>query len=210
MKKKWIILIVVILLLALGGGVFWYWERNQGEEKGHLVQIREAVKYPTAEEWVIKDTPEGKIVENEKAGLKAKVPEGWKIEKKEIGSNEWSVSLSSLDFRLSENKLYPVAGCGASVVVEYSKDNFEVEKVYLKGYQENPGFYQGKGIEVIKVDGYSASRKIVWNSSKLGQSIEVRIPANNKVYVFGTILVPKDKDRCSAEFDKLLNGVSIK
>ena len=209
MKKKWIILIVIILLLVVSGGVFW-WERNQGEEKEHLVQIKEAVEYPTAKEWVIKDTSEGKIVENEKAELTIKVPKGWKIEKKEIGSNEWSVSLSSLDSRLSENKLYPVAGCGVSVVVEYSKDNFEIEKAYLKGYQKNPDFYQKKGIDVVKVDGYSASRKIVWNSSKIGQSIEVRVPVNNKVYVFGTILAPKDKNRCSVEFDNFLKGVSIR
>jgi len=63
MKKKIIISIFVILFLILvaGGGFFWWGKR---EIKG------------SPEDYVIKETAEGKIVENKKAGLTVKVPEG--------------------------------------------------------------------------------------------------------------------------------------
>jgi len=204
MERKLIILIIIVLLLAAGGGVFYCLELQ--EKRPEKVLIREAVKYPTEEEWVIKETPEGKIVENEKAGLKVRVPEGWKVEKFEIGSNEWSVGLSSPDAKLSENKLYPIAGCGVGITVEYSKSDFE----YIKGYLGIPEYLQSNKIEIIKVSEYLASRETLGENPKLGQSVAVQVPVDNKVYVFDTFLIPDEKERCSQEFGKFLEGVVIK
>jgi len=68
MSKKVIFSLIVILILA-GGGFFWW---RQGREiKG------------SPEDYVIKETAEGRFVENRKARLSIKAPEGW-----EVGSGE--------------------------------------------------------------------------------------------------------------------------
>ena len=59
MKKK-IIIALVLILIALGG--FFYWQNR--EIKG------------SPDDYVIKETAEGIFVENKKAGLKVKSPEG--------------------------------------------------------------------------------------------------------------------------------------
>ncbi len=75
MQKKTtiLILIIVIILLLIGGGVYWWWGNQEKEPKNSL----ETVDYIQ-----IKETPEGKIVENTKEGISMKVPEGWEVNKK--------------------------------------------------------------------------------------------------------------------------------
>ena len=68
MNKKIIIPAFVILLLIVGG-VFWWQKR---EIKG------------SPEDYVIKETEQGKIVENKKAGLIVKVPDDWEVQKVNI------------------------------------------------------------------------------------------------------------------------------
>ena len=112
MSKKIVISIVVILILV-GGGFFWW----QGREiKG------------SPEDYVIKETKEGKIVENKKAGLIVKVPEGW-IEKK-IELLEGSVVLTTQDIegRWEDEMIKPPLkkGCGIETAVIYKEMNFNI------------------------------------------------------------------------------------
>ena len=203
MERKLIILIIIVLLLAAGGGVFYCLELQ--EKRPEKVLIREAVKYPTEEEWVIKETPEGKIVENEKAGLKVRVPEGWKAEKTEIGRDEWIVNCFTPDMEVDQNNILK-KGCGIGVIVEYNKDDSE----YIRGYLNNSEYLQAEGIEVIEVSGHLASKESLGKNPVVGESIAVQVPVENKVYVFDTLLIPNEKERCSQEFEKFLEGVVIK
>jgi len=62
LNKKIVIPIIIVVLILVGGGFFWWqWREIKG----------------SPDDYVIKETPEGKIVENKKAGLTVKVPEGW-------------------------------------------------------------------------------------------------------------------------------------
>lgn len=205
MNKRLIIGITIVLLLAIGGGVFYYWQEGQKEEEREWVQIREAVKYPTAEEWEIIEAPEGEIVKNKKAGLEIKVPDGWKAEKTEIGRNEWTISLNSPDAKFSEDRLYPIAGCGAAVIVEYSKDDFEHITTYMKDH----AYLEAEQIEIIKVSGYPATKESLGKNPVIGENVVVQVPINNKIYVFSTVLVPGEEERCSQEFEKFLEGITI-
>jgi len=203
-NKRIIVLITVILLLAISGGVFYWWQKNQEEKKGEWVQLREAVKYPTEKEWEIIDTPEGKIVKNKKAGLEMKVPEGWKVEKVEIGDNEWIVNFVTPDAEFNENN-FLIKGCGISAIIEYSKDDFE----YITAYMKDPEYLKANGIELTKISGYPGTKEVVGENPRLGKAIAVRVPINNKVYIFDTLLVLKEEKRCSQEFEKFLEGVTI-
>src|SRR3989344_6781874 len=69
MAKKFLIPIVIGIILILVGGFFWWQKR---EIKG------------SPKDYVIKETGEGKVIENKKAGLTVKAPEGWEIKKIEI------------------------------------------------------------------------------------------------------------------------------
>jgi hypothetical protein len=69
--------------LILAGGFFYWW---QGREiKG------------SPEDYVIRETTEGKIIENKKAGLTVKAPEGWGARKIEFG--EGSVAFDTKDIK---------------------------------------------------------------------------------------------------------------
>ena len=69
-RKKIVFLIIIILLLIIAGGVFWWWQKR--EIKG------------SPEDYVIKETAEGRIVENRKAGLIVKVPESWEVKRMDV------------------------------------------------------------------------------------------------------------------------------
>ena len=91
-KKQKLIILTIIILVLVGGGLFYWWQHR--EIKG------------SPEDYVIKETEEGKFVENKKAGLKVKVPEGWNVEKIEV--MEGSVILYSPDAEgYRPNKIKP-------------------------------------------------------------------------------------------------------
>ena len=47
-------------------------------------EYSKSVEFPKERDFIIKDTPERIIVENKKAGFKARAPKGWKVEKVNI------------------------------------------------------------------------------------------------------------------------------
>jgi len=68
MDKKIFIFIVVIVFLIFASGVFYWWQKGRGPQ-GLDSYI------------VVKETPEGKIVENTKKKISMKVPKGWEVNK---------------------------------------------------------------------------------------------------------------------------------
>ena len=197
MKKKIIISIFVILFLILvaGGGFFW-WQRR--EIKG------------SPEDYAIKETAEGKIVENKKAGLTVKVPEGWEAKKME--TKEGSVLTHTLDIKgkkWNEMVVPPLTkGCGIEISVVYKKMNFEEIKEKVKtihwGLQ-----IKSEEFEKITINNYQALKN-AFDSEVLGSVVVIYIPKGNKLYDFDLYFAPDDKERCVQGFDKFLETISIK
>lgn len=194
MAKKQKLIILIMILVFIGGGLF-YWRQNQ-EIKG------------SPEDYIIKETEEGKIVENKKAGLTVRVPEGWQVEKIEI--EEGSVIFYSPDaegYRLNRIRAPLKNGCIAEIAVGYKKMSFveikaEIEELHKSLIMKSDEF------EIIKMDGGSALKN-TFDCIDLGSSTATYVPRGNKLYALSISAGPQDVERCSQEFDKFLETILI-
>ena len=194
-KKKIIISIIIVLLLVIAGGVFWWW---QGREiKG------------SPDDYVIKETEEGKFVENKKAGLKVKVPEGWETKKME--TKEGSVLTHTLDIEGKEwnDMVVPplTNGCGIEISVVYKKMNFEEIKEEVKAIHFGVQI-KSEEFEEIAINSHRALKN-TFDSEVLGPAIVIYIPKGNKLYDFDLYFSPNEKEKCIQEFNEFLETVSI-
>jgi len=194
MSKKIVIPIVIVLILV-AGGVFWW----QGRE----------IKGSPAD-YVIKETPEGKIVENKKAGLTVKVPEGWEIKRVEFGEGSVVSYFPNTEGEQRNEMVSPPLkkGCIIETSVVYKKMNFEEIKKEVKAIHWGLRI-KSEEFEEITVNNQKALKNTS-DSEVLGPAMVVYIPIRNKLYDFDLYWVPNEKERCVQEFDKFLETVSIK
>jgi hypothetical protein len=196
-KKGVVFLVIIILVLAIGG-FFWWWENR--EIKG------------SPKDYIIKETPEGKIVENKKAGLKMEAPDGWKIEK--VNFNEGAIAFNSPDLRYStkEGRIFlPLKeGCRIQSSLGYEKMSFDDIKTSLKYSYSLMGmkFVRFKRITVNK---YLALQSIFDKKTEgKGIGMSISIPVKNKVYGFSITWGHNDKEKCIQGFNKFLATILIK
>jgi len=195
-KKKIKIVIAVFVVLILGaGGVFWW----QGREiKGR------------PEDYVIKETAEGKIVENKKAGLVVKVPEGWetkRMEQKEGGVMFYSPR-TEIEWKEESVVLLPLKnGCIIETSIIYEDMDFVDIKLDARYSLATLGS-KSVEFEEITISNYPALR-IIFDTQKVGPGIAADIPKNDKVYTFNLMWGVSEKEDCMQEFDKFLETVSI-
>jgi len=195
-KKKIIISIIIILLLIIAGGVFWWWQKR--EIKG------------SPEDYVIKETEEGKIVENKKAGLTVKVPEGWEGEKiEDIEEGSFIIQTSDVKGKKINDLVMPplTQGCGIEIGINYKKLTFEeieqsTKEIYLKLGATDQKF------ERTRVNNREALKNIV-DTQYAGPMIGIYVPVSDKIYSFTLIWSPDKKEECIEQFDKFLETVSI-
>jgi len=196
MKKKIIISIFVILFLILvaGGGFFW-WQRR--EIKGN------------PEDYTIKETPEGKIVENKRAGLTVKVPEGWEAKKIEFleGAIEFDTKDAEGTWRNGIMSAPFKKGCAIGGGMIYKKMSFDEIKKEIKDIHFGLGIKSDE-FEEIEINNRKALKNS-FDSTRIGPGISIYIPDKNKVYNFAVYWGPQDKDRCIQEFNNFLETVSI-
>jgi len=197
MKKKILIPIFVVLFLAVvGGGFFWWWQRR--EIKG------------SPQDYVIKETEEGKFVENKKAGLTVKVPEGWEAEKMEV--EEGFVVLYPLyapfERQNGRIKLPLEDGCIIDVGVVYEKMDFTDIKIDIRYTLSVLGINSHEFEEII-INDYSALKNI-FDTQKIGPGIGINIPYKNRTHSFYLYWSPDKRETCIQEFDKFLETILIK
>ena len=191
-NKKAVFLIVFVLILVVAG-VFYYKNR---EIKG------------SPDDYIIKETEQGTIVENKRAGLTMKVPDGWEIEKMEI--MEGSMVFYTPDaegYRLDRIKPPLKKGCIIETAIAYKKTDFEeIEKKSREAHKSL--IMKFDEFEEIEINGRPALKNI-FDSTDLGFSIEIYIPERNKLYGLRISAGTEDFERCSKEFDEFLKGVFI-
>jgi len=197
MKKKILIPIFVVLFLAVAtAGFFWWW---QGREiKG------------SPEDYVIKETEEGKFVENKKAGLTVKVPEGWEVKKVEIeeGAADFYSPNIELEFREGKILLPLKKGCIIHVSLAYKKMDFSQIEFETR-YTHSLLGKKSEAFEEIIINNHPALKN-TFDTQKIGEGIGVNIPYRHKVYAFYLYWGPEEKENCAQEFDEFLETVSIK
>ena len=198
MSKKIVLAIfAVFVILVAGGGFFWWW---QGKEiKG------------SPEDYVIVDRTDGTFVENKKAGLSVKVPEGWEVEKVEREEG-WAMFFSpetQIELTSEGVVLLPlVKGCLIDAGVMYRKMSLSELELDIKYTLPNLGL---KFIEVENiVVNNSQALKTTFDTQKVGSGIIVNIPYDDKVYTFNLSFGANEEEECTSEFDRFLETISIK
>lgn len=189
-------IIVIFILILVAGGIF-YWQYANKEIKG------------SPDDYEIIETTEGIFVENKKAGLFVKAPDGWDVKKMEIG--EGSILIHTFDIE-GEKKNEIVAlpltkGCGIEISVAYKKMNFEEikEKVKMLHWGIQIKFEE---FEEIVINNYYALKN-TFDSDVLGPAVVIYIPKGNKLYDFGLYFESDEKEKCVQEFNNFLETVSI-
>lgn len=199
-KKNYLFISLGIFVLAIIS-VLMYW--GFSEDSG---RVTPGVRYEAPKYYVIKDGPDGKIVENKHAGINFKAPEGWNVEKKEIGPDEWIVNFFSQDAIMNESGLL-TGGCGISTLIEYH----EITSIDVMARINNPEKYSeevGGNQEIIEISGQK-SLKTTYDRLELGMTVIIQIPVEDKIYSFDTLFLPDEKERCSALIDEFLKNISI-
>lgn len=194
MNKKFIFSLVAILILIIGG--FFWWQNRK--IKG------------SPEDYIIKETTEGKIVENKKAGLTVKIPDNWEGTKiKDIEEGSFIIQTSDVEGKKNNDVVMPplTRGCGIEIGINYKKLSFEeieqsAKEIYLRLGATDQTF------ERTKVGDKEALKNIV-NTQYAGPMIGIYVPVIDKIYSFTLIWGPDEKEKCIQEFNKFLETVSI-
>ena len=195
LNKKVVFILVIVLLLGVGG--FFWW---QGQEiKG------------SPEDYVIKETEEGKIVENKKARLTVRVPEGWEAEKMDVEEGLMIFFPLETEMEIREEKIVlPIKnGCLIRATIVYREGDFDQIKRETRRDHFLIGSVKYDEFEEITINNYYAVKN-VFEFEKLGPGMSIYIPVKNKVYGFHLVWALEEKEKCVQEFDKFLETVQIK
>ena len=175
MKKKIVIPLIFVSIFFLGAAITGYahwWVRN--------------CKKGSVDDFVIKETPEGKIVENKREKLTFKIPDGWKIEKDSLGyepgtEEEWRVNLYSPDIEyidfphpIPADQLPPMFKKGCYFSVGFETLEGEVEGTYFN-------------IETYKKFGDPPKKPLEWAEERIADE------KGNMVYTPITIVEVKNR-----------------
>jgi hypothetical protein len=87
------------------------------------------------------------------------------------------------------------------------KEVKEIINFYKEAEPEEKEKMQGKGIEVISVDQKEVLKETVVLEGDIGKHVSLKIPTENKVYIFECILFSEE---CNEELNQFLETVSIK
>jgi len=210
MNKKIIFGVIIVLLLLLLGGVFW-WQQEKEFPQKKIIQKRIPID---SAEYEIKDTPEGKIVENKKEGLIVKVPEGWIVKKY---GEEVDILSPETEFDqyggVSLKSLKEKGACGMAIqILKYEKVDPEITtyaeylRNLIEGLQQNPVIEERSKSEVITVSNKLGVKTIHLKEGK-ETYISVEIPVDHTVYGFYSGLI--FAEGCVQEFNKILETILI-
>lgn len=194
--NKKVIFVFIFVLIFISGGLFFWWQNK--EIKGSV------------DDYIIKETTEGNIIENKKAGLSIKVPERWQTEKIEI--EEGAVVIYSPDTDLEwrdKQMIFPLnKGCVFQTAITYREMTLDEIKKESKDIHFIMGV-ESDEFDAIVVNNYQALKN-TFNIQDIGPSVGIHIPQKNKVYSFYSAWGPEEKEKCIQEFDKFLETLVIK
>ena len=200
-KVKKIIIPIAIVLLLVAGGLFW-WQENRETP----IEKWEAAKVSQAEDYIIKETPEGKMVENKKMGLIYEIPKDWILE------NGDPTTFYSPDTKIWEKRSDILEkGCKIYIWTSYIKTNLDTLKKFIDAnFLKLSSVIKIDESSTIKVNNYPALRH-KYHIENLGMwYISVDFPFKDKLYKIVIFNPIEENERCEGEFNKFLETVSIK
>jgi hypothetical protein len=191
---------IIILVLILGTGGFFLWKNNQDTPTEKWIEA----KMSPAEDFIIKETSEGKIVENKKAEISFKIPTDWI-------AKEDSSSFYSPDTKFNEKRSDIIQqGCQINVDINYIKTNIDVlEKFRKENLSRLSSVIKSQEFKKVEIKGYPAliySFDIESLKTFYGW---LDIPFKNRLCTVLLTSPIQEKDRCQTEFNKFLESISI-
>lgn len=198
LAKNFFCLFFLILILGIGG--FFLWKNSQ---KTLLEKLIDA-KFSLAEDFIIKETPEGKMVENKKAGISYKIPNDWIVK-------EDMASFYSPDAKFNEKRNDIIEnGCRIYIFVSYVKTNlYAVEGLRKENVAALSQVISNEEFKRTEIKNFPA---LVYGFDVEGLKESynwIDIPFKNRLY--GMLLVSsiQEEERCRIEFDKFLESIVI-
>jgi hypothetical protein len=193
-KRVLVLVAGILALLLLSGGVFLFLNR---EIKGK------------PSDYVIKDTVQGKIIENKRAGFSAQVPDQWEAKRIEVeeGGLVFYSSDSTINWKDSLVKLPLEKGCMIRNTVVYKKADLQQIKEDAKELHFMLGQKYEK-FEILEINGFP-TLKDTFETEEWGKSLSIYMLYKDKVYSFHAHWGDKNEDRCVQEFNKFLETVVI-
>lgn len=192
---------IVISVVAIGWLFLLITEHKPSEEP------TTPTTWSQKEDYKIIETSEGKFVENEKAGLSFKVPDGWRVEIDESTEIQLLVKFFEKNAKRDLTSGFLIEGCGWQLGIEDNKA--EAQRIV-----QDIGLCQHNNVdlrkEVIDINGHRALKIIVFDDPKLGKDVYIGLPLEEKISYFRVLFFPGEEERCSREFDKFLETVLIK
>ena len=194
MAKKRKLIILAIIILILGGGLFYWWQNR--EIKG------------SPEDYVIVETGAGVFVENKKAGLTVRVPDGWEVKKIDLLEGSVVFYASDIEGVWKNEMVNPplTKGCEIEIGVVYKKMSFEEIKKEIE--EIHSILVKSDTFELTTINNRPALKN-TFDSSVFGPGVSVYFPDKNKMYGFDVSWGPEEKEECIQEFEKFLETVSI-
>jgi hypothetical protein len=157
------------------------------------------------EDYIAKETPDGKIVENKKMGLTYEIPKDWILE------NGDPSMFHSLDTKFREkSSIFLEKGYKIGVYASYIKTNLNtLKKLIDADFSKSSSVIKIDESSIIEVSNYPALRH-EYHIEKFGMFyISVYFPAKNKLYKILLSSSIGEKEHCEEEFNKFLETVSI-
>ena len=206
-KKIKIILAGVVMCVAVATGIFyWYANRETPPEKWDVAKIS------PRENYIIKETIEGKVVENKKVGLKCLIPEGWVLADNPPDVSEVVFNSSDMEIGEEVNDIFLKVlqrGCRIHVSASDIKTSIDVlEKEIEERKTLNPSLLINE-YERTEIDGRIATKHTFGGGGLKMYFILVHVPEEKDLYEIGLLAASQDKDRCEVEFNKFLETVVI-
>lgn len=169
----------------------------------------DTAKFSPYSDYVIEETPDGKIVKNEKLGLSFKIPTDWSP--KETPSFLPDISFYRNGTEVNQDRSDVLnKGCRINMAVAYIKTNIDVleKEIRKKEIFNQPSVineYRKREIKnqpaiehVFKIEDLKMYFNIIY------------IPVNNKLYEISLNVASQDREQCQTEFNKFLETISIK
>ena len=193
---------MVFLIVALS--IFAFWMINKDKHEPLVISPFYS--------FVVSELGDITLVENEEAGLKFVIPEGWEVTDDLLAS----FSMRTKDFVPFNDNLssasVPKKGCWIGATVRYEKEGSDNDYYFSsnKYYIDNPDALM-EDQEIIEIDNIKALKEII-NGEEInpGRIELIWIPINDKVYLFESDLFGEDQEECKTHFDNFLNTISIK
>ena len=184
-KSKFFVPGIVIIIFIIGWLFFIVAELGPPEERILPTE------WSQREDYVIRETSEGKFITNENIGFTVKVPDGWDIDMPDDEGlrDQYWVTLLGPDVWVNPNDL-TMNGCGLSFWVKIQKQSLEILRNEMNSIYKNPEDYieEYSQEELIKISGFPAKKMTMRGEDpdvykKIGEIVGIEIPIDDKTII---------------------------